>query len=609
MSSPSAFLGVENSILGRRWVPRLDTAGEARALAISQMHGVSDVVARVLAGRGVAAAEAQAHLNPTLRALMPEPLALRDMAAAASRLADALAGGETFAIFGDYDVDGACSAALLATFARDAGAPAPLIHIPDRILEGYGPNVGAIRDLHSRGARLMVAVDCGSTSFEALAEAQALGMETIVLDHHQVGDELPLGLIVNPNRQDDTSGAGALCAAGVVLLALAATARELRRRGHWSAARPEPDLLESLDLVALATVADVAPLIGLNRAFVTKGLQVMRQRRRVGLAALMDAARLEGPPRPYDLGFLLGPRINAGGRIGDAALGARLLTSGDRGAAQKISEQLERLNTERRRLEEVALAQAIVAAERELDRGGGASCLLLGHSEWLPGLVGLLASRLKEKFNVPSLAFAFNDENDSSSDGALSLATGSGRSVAGVDLGRAVRRAVVEKIAVKGGGHMMAAGVTVARDRLPELRDFLDAELKPQLAARGAANLLRIDAAMTARGAGTPLVDALERAGPYGQGAAEPIFVFGDHLADYVAPVGAGHLKLRLRAGDGATLEAICFRAAGTPLGAALEKNRGEKFHFAARLTKSAYRGLTKVTAQLVDAAPSRSAP
>jgi single-stranded-DNA-specific exonuclease len=620
MSLPNddAFLGVEHSISGRRWVARLDRAGEAQALAISQAHGIADVVARVLAGRGVGADNAPAYLNPTLRDLLPEPFSLRDMEPAATRLAAAIVQGERFAIFGDYDVDGACSAALLATFAARAGAPAPLIHIPDRIREGYGPNVEAVRDLFSRGARLMVAVDCGSTSFEALAEAQALGLETIVLDHHQIGDELPAGLVVNPNRQDDLSGAGALCAAGVVFLAIVATARELRRRGHWSSSRPEPDLLEALDLVALATVADVAPLVGLNRAFVTKGLAVMRQRRRVGLAALMDTAQLGGPPRPYDLGFLLGPRINAGGRIGDAALGARLLTMEDAAAAREIAAELNRLNAERRRLEEIALEEAVVAAERALDLGRSSSCLVLGDSAWRPGLVGLLASRLKDRFNIPSFVIAFNEESNSpstlascsssclSSSGPL-LATGSGRSIPGVDLGRAVRGAVAEKIAAKGGGHAMAAGVTIEQNRLDEFRDFMNAALKAQVEARREEHLLRIDAALTARGAVGDLVDALEQAGPYGQGAQEPVFAFAEHGVDYVSEVGAGHIRLRLRSGDGAALDAICFRAAGTTLGDAIAQARGERFHFAARLAKSAYRGVAKVEAQVVDLASSRN--
>ena len=321
-ATSDAFLGVERSLTGRRWQARLDRAGEARAEAMAQAHGFDDVLARVLAGRGVTSDTALAWLDPTLRDLMPDPSTLVDMDAATDRLVAAIERSEQIAIFGDYDVDGACSSALLAQFLTAAGVPPPFIHIPDRILEGYGPNIEAIRDLAARGARVLVTVDCGTTSHEALAEAKALGMDPIVFDHHQAPEILPDALVVNPNRQDDLSGQGALCAAGVVFMALAALNRELRRRGHWNTARPAPDVLASLDLVALATVADVAALTGLNRAFVVKGMAVMRGRGRVGLNALMDAARMDGQPRPYHLGFLLGPRINAGGRIGDAGLGA-----------------------------------------------------------------------------------------------------------------------------------------------------------------------------------------------------------------------------------------------------------------------------------------------
>ncbi|MGA8172859.1 MAG: DHH family phosphoesterase, partial [Methylocystis sp.] len=388
-----AFLGVESSLLGRRWLARLDGAGEARAAAIAQAHGLDGVLARVLAGRGVEASGALAYLNPTLREMMPDPSTLRDMDRAVARFVEAIEAGEQIAIFGDYDVDGACSAALLAQFLTTAGAPPPLIHIPDRILEGYGPNITAVRELAARGTRLLATVDCGTTSIEALEEARALGLETIVLDHHQAPEILPPCIVVNPNRQDDLSGQGRLCAAGVVFLLLVALNRELRRRGHWTSARPEPDLLAGLDVVALATVADVASLTGLNRALVVKGLAVARNRGRVGLNALMDTARMDGPPRPYHLGFVLGPRINAGGRIGDAALGARLLMLDDPTEAVRIARELDRLNTERQALEKLTLELAEAAAEQELRRSNGLSCLVIGSEDWHPGVVGLIASR------------------------------------------------------------------------------------------------------------------------------------------------------------------------------------------------------------------------
>ncbi|PPD02347.1 MAG: single-stranded-DNA-specific exonuclease RecJ, partial [Methylocystis sp.] len=414
-----AFLGVERSVLGRRWRGRLDARGEAQALALTQAHGIDDFLARVIAGRGVTVADAAGYLDPKLRDLLPDPSSLRDMDAATSRLAHAIERSEQIAIFGDYDVDGACSSALLIDFWRAAGAPEPLLHIPDRIIEGYGPNVEAIRDLAARGATLLVTVDCGTSSHEAFAAASALGVDVIVLDHHQAPEILPDALVVNPNRLDDLSGQGALCAAGVVFLVLVGLSRTLRARGWWSDDRPEPDLLAALDLVALATVADVSPLARLNRALVAKGLMVMGARSRPGLAALMDAARLDGPPRAYHLGFALGPRINAGGRIGDAGLGARLLTLADGMEARRIALELDRLNGERQVVERMILEQAVAEAEAQLAGSNRLSCLVVHGQDWHPGVVGLIASRLKERFNTPAFVIAFNGE----------YGTGSGRSL------------------------------------------------------------------------------------------------------------------------------------------------------------------------------------
>ncbi len=593
----AAFLGVENSLTGRRWTARLDRAGEARAEAIAQAHGLGDVVSRVLAGRGVAVEAAAAFLNPTLRELMPDPLTLRDMDLAVERLEAAIEAGEQVAIFGDYDVDGACSAALLAQFLTAAGAPAPLIHIPDRILEGYGPNVEAVRDLFARGARLLVTVDCGTTSFEALEEARRLGMDAIVLDHHLAPEILPTAIVVNPNRLDDLSGQGRLCAAGVVFLALVALNRILRRRTHWNAARPEPDLLAGLDLVALATVADVAALAGLNRAFVVKGLAVMRGRERVGLSALMDAARMDGPPRPYHLGFMLGPRINAGGRIGDAALGARLLTLGDPVQAARVAAELDRLNGERQALEKATLELAEAVAEEELRQCDALSCLVLGDENWHPGVLGLISSKLKDKFNYPCFCIAFNGN----------IGTGSGRSLSGVNLGGAVRKAVEAGIVIKGGGHAMAAGVTLSRDRLEEFRAFMNETLLAEVEAGRRDDALRVDAALTARGATKELVQRVEMAGPFGQGNAEPLFALPSHRIGFAKVVGESHVRVRLEAGDGAGLDAISFRALGAPLGQALLGGRGETFHIAVRLSLRAFRGVEKLDAQIVDmAVPSR---
>jgi single-stranded-DNA-specific exonuclease len=575
------FLDVERSALGRPWRDRLDVEGQGRAQAIAQQHGLPDILARVLAGRGVAPAEARAYLDPTLRALMPDPSTLVDMEAAATRLADAVARGETVAIFGDYDVDGACSAALLAGFLEKCGAPF-IIHIPDRITEGYGPNVEAIRALAGEGATLLVTVDCGVSSHEPMAEARRLGLDAIVLDHHQAPETLPEAIVVNPNRQDDLSGLGQLCAAGVVLMALVATTRTLRRRGWFNPENPAPDLLEGLDLVALATVADVAPLTGLNRAFVAKGLALMRARGRPGLRALFDAARADGPPRPYHLGFLIGPRINAGGRIGDAALGARLLLMRDETQAAAIAAELDRLNRERQAIE----AETVAVAEAE-------ALASLAGEDWHPGVVGLVASRLKEKFQRPAFAIAFPGP----------IGTGSGRSIAGVDLGRAVRAAVEAGLLVKGGGHAMAAGVTIERARLGDFRAFLEDKLGAAVERARADAALLIDAALTAGGARPELIAALDKAGPYGSANPEPVFAFPAHRILDAAVVGGAHVRFRAAAGDNARLDGIAFRAAGAPLGDLLLQGRGESLHLAGQLALDHYGGRERVQFRLLDAA------
>lgn len=592
--APRAFLGVERSVLGRPWRARLDVAGEALALTLAQSHGLDDMLARVLAGRGVSVAEAARYLDPTLRALMPDPSTLRDMDAAIDRLIRAIETGEQIAVFGDYDVDGACSAALLMDYWRAAATPEPLLHIPDRIFEGYGPNSEAIRNLAGHGATLLVTVDCGTTSHEPFAVARSLGVDVIVLDHHQAPEHLPDAILVNPNRQDDLSGQGGLCAAGVVFLALAGLSRALRTRGWWSKDRPEPDLLSALDLVALATVADVAPLAGLNRAFVTKGLSVMRNRSRTGLAALMDAARMDGPPRAFHLGFALGPRINAGGRIGDAGLGARLLTLSDPVEANRIATQLDRLNADRQAIEQQVLEAAIAEAELQFAKTNRLSCLVVEGSDWHPGVVGIVASRLKEKFNLPSFAIAFNGEKGS----------GSGRSLSGVDLGKAVRKAVDLGLAVKGGGHAMAAGVTVLRDRVDALREFLNDALADPVEAARDADALVIDAALTGRGVNLELLRRVEKAGPFGQGNPEPVFALPEQRIADAAVVGGKHVRARLRSGDGASVDAIAFRAVGSPLGDALLSGRGERFHIAARIGANLFRGVERVETRIADAAP-----
>ena len=588
------FLGVEKSVLGKPWRDRLDSEGHARALAIAQSHGHSDLLARVIAARGIGADDCAAFLDPTIRALMPDPDCLQDMQAAVDRLVSAVEKAETIAIFGDYDVDGACAAALLAGFLGACGSPF-VIHIPDRIFEGYGPNVEAIRALAGQGARLLVTVDCGTTSLAPIEEANALGLDTLVIDHHQAPERLPKALaIVNPNRQDDLSGLGHLCATGVVYMVLVGLARALRRRGFWSASRPAPDLLAGLDLVALATIADVVPLTGLNRAFVAKGLAVMRARGRPGLAALLDAAGAGGPPSPYHLGFLAGPRINAGGRIGDAALGAKLLLVEDPAEAGRIAAELDRLNRERQAIEVATVAEAEAEALASLGLAEEGAVVVTAGETWHPGVVGLVAARLKERFQRPAFAIAF----------AGATGTGSGRSIAGVDLGRVVRGAVAAGLLAKGGGHAMAAGITLDRARLGDLRAYLEAELAEPVARARQGAALFVDAALTAAGARPELVAALARAGPFGAANPEPVFVFPGHRLVDVAQVGAGHIRVRAAAGDGARIAAIAFRAAAGPLGQALMARRGGgPIHLAGSLSIDRWGGNERVQLRLVDAA------
>ncbi len=403
---PRAFLGVERSAGDQRWVSRLDQAAQNRALAIAQIHGIPDLVARVLAGRGVTLDDAPAFLDPTIRSLMPDPYTLTDCEKAVLRLADAIARQEKVAIFGDYDVDGASSSALLYRFLRHFGVEAE-IYIPDRIFEGYGPNPTAIRQLIANGAGLIVTVDCGSTSHDALAAAREEGCDVVVIDHHQLGHELPPCLaLVNPNREDDLSGQGHLCAAGVVFLVLVAAARHMRQIGDPRA--KSLDLLAWLDIVALATVCDVVPLKGLNRAYVVKGLLAARHMGNAGLAALFRKAGLGGPVTPYHFGFLIGPRINAGGRIGDAALGSRLLTIEDPIEAEEIAGRLDDLNRERQAMEAAMLAEAEAEVLAEYGTGEGANVIVTARDKWHPGIVGLIAARLKEKFKRPAFAIAFD---------------------------------------------------------------------------------------------------------------------------------------------------------------------------------------------------------
>ena len=589
------FLGVESSATGHAWRDRLNERGKALAAAMMQRHGLPDLLARIIAGRGIELDEVEAFLDPSIRRMMPDPHVLTDMAAAAERIAEAVARREQIAIFGDYDVDGATATALLTRFLRLGGSE-PLIHIPDRIFEGYGPNVEAIRSLAQRGATLLITVDCGTTSHEPLAEAAKLGLDTIVIDHHQADERLPGAVaVVNPNRLDDLSRLGHLAAVGLVFMTLVAVNRALRARGFWTEQRPEPDLLGLLNIVALGTVADVVPLRGLNRAFVAKGLIAMRRREHPGLTALSDVARLTGPPEPWHLGFMLGPRINAGGRIGRADLGARLLIEDDPTECARIAAELDRLNRERQVIEQATLAQAEAEATAALGHADNAAVIVTAAEGWHPGVVGLVAARLKERHGRPAFAVALEPGD---------FGTGSGRSIAGVDLGRAVRHAVADGLLVKGGGHAMAAGITVRKDALAAFRAFLDSTLGPSVAAARRDEALLIDGAVAAAGAGFELYDLISRAGPFGAGNSEPILAFPAHTIAYAEDRGQSHIQVRIKAGEGTPLPAVAFRAAGEKLGDALLAARGRRMHVAGTLALDRWQGTERAQLRIIDIAP-----
>lgn len=595
-SDERLFLGVRSSARGMAWRHRLSERQEAVALAIAQGSGISEIVARILAARGVTAEAAARFLDPTVRDLLPDPASLTDMAKAGARLADAVERRERVAIFGDYDVDGACASALLKRFLSHYRVDAE-IYIPDRIFEGYGPNPEAMRDLAGRGARLIVTVDCGTNSAAAIEAARQAGAEVVVLDHHQLGGALPEAAlaVVNPNREDDLSGQGHLCAAGVTFLALVQTARELRARGRSDG----PDLLGYLDLVALATVADVVPLTGVNRAFVVKGLMAIRRMENAGLAALTRVSRIGEPVNTFHLSFLIGPRINAGGRIGDAALGSRLLATDDPVEAGRIAETLDRLNQERQAMEHEMLAEARAEADHELAVGDGPAVIVTASDKWHPGIVGLIASRLKDHARRPAFAIAFNPNG---------VGTGSGRSVTGFDLGRLVRAAAAEGLIVKGGGHAMAAGVTVERGKLGSLRAFFEERAGSDVTRLRNEEVLEVDAALSAEGATLALLDALETAGPYGAGHPAPVLALPRHRLVDVRFVGAGHMRAELQSASGGRLQAMAFRAENTDVGTFLIKNRGATIHVAGSLSSNYWNGSRGAQFRLIDVALADSA-
>ncbi len=579
------MLGVSRSFSGRRWVlGEIDEEG-ARTLALK--HGLPGVLARLLLGRGISADAVADYLNPTIKRLLPEPLTLADMDKAVARMLTALAGGEGIAVFGDYDVDGSCSAALLYDFLSAVGAP-PRLYIPDRMTEGYGPSARALLRLKEEGAGLVVTVDCGAGAVEALAAAREAGLDVIVLDHHAVESLPPAFAHVNPNRIGDASGLGHLCAAGIVFLFLVALNRALREGGRHAGA--EPDLRDYLDLVGLATVCDVVPLTGVNRAFVQAGLARLSKSDRPGLAALTRIAGVAPPFTPYHLGFVFGPRINAGGRVGRCGLGADLLTATDATTAEEFAAALDTHNRERRVIEQIILDEAMAQAATQ----DNWPFLFLAGEGWHPGVVGIVAGRLKERFGKPAFVAGFEG----------GLGRGSARSVAGFDVGAAIRSAREAGTLEAGGGHAMSAGFSLHHEQTEPFRAFLAELFAKTGESLTGVETLTLDGVVSPAGATTSLVQDIARAGPFGAGNPEPVLVVPDVQVAFADIVGKDHVRLRLVGGDGGRLDAIAFRTADTDLGRALLDARGKRIHAVGRLRAEEWNGRQRVQLQVDDAAP-----
>lgn len=576
------FLGVEESITGRRWAG-IGISQDALALAMAQQTGLPDPICRILVRQGVSPGEAQSYLDPNLRDMMPDPSTLMDMDRAVERFVLALDRQESIAVLADYDVDGASSAALLIWWLRAVGQETGL-YIPDRIEEGFGPNSAAMAQLAAQHS-LIICVDCGTSAHDAIAAAD--GADVIVIDHHAGEETLPPAhSVVNPNRQDEVSELVYLCAAGIVFMFLVAVNRALRPRRVTL-----PDLFEMLDLVALATVADVSPLISLNRALVRRGLDVMKHRRRPGLRALADVGRMDSAPNSYHLGFILGPRINAGGRIGDQYLGARLLAADDMADAERIAGELDSLNDQRKIMVETVIEDALSSAQSS---GVDAPLVWAASREWHPGVVGLAASRLSEETNRPAIVIGIGDQTGK----------GSARSIAGVDIGAAILRCKREGLLVSGGGHKMAAGLEVQIDKIGAAMERLTTILAHSPAEMARSPGLRIDGAIQPGGISVELIESMEKAGPFGAGCPSPCFVLPNQRVSYSRRVGTTHLQLDLAGEAGDRIKAIAFRAFESELGGFLENSRSSLVHIAGRLQADHFRGNVTAKVAVTDAAP-----
>lgn len=592
--SGAAFLGVARSLSGRAWRWRPADPDLVRRHQLSL--GLSEPLARALAARGVAAEMGETYLKPTLRALFPDPATFQDMERAAEILVDALETGRPTVVFSDYDVDGATSAALLIRWFRAMGRELP-IYIPDRMTEGYGPSPAAFRRLKADGAELVVTLDCGAAARDAIACAAEIGLDLVVVDHHLMRDEIPsVAALVNPNRPDCTSGQGMLAAAGVTFVLLQALNREAARRGLFTDERPRPDLIQWLDLAALGAVCDVTQLVGFNRALTAQGLRIMSNWRNPGLKALAEVAKAQGPATTFHAGFLLGPRINAGGRIGRSDLGARLLATDDPAEARALAEELDALNAERKHVEREVLEAAVRQVEQESNRADD-PVLLVAADGWHPGVIGIVAGRLRERFRRPAIVVGL--------DRAADVGKGSGRSQPGVNLGRAVQAAFDEGLLLSGGGHAMAAGLSVRPDRLPELREFLCERLAEETAAAVEADALEVDALVTAAGAERALLADFQRLAPFGPGNPEPLFAAADVRIERPMALRGGHVRVTLRDGSGGRLKAVAWRVEDTEVGRRL-LNEGGAVHVVGKLKADDWNGREGVELEIEDVADPR---
>ncbi len=583
------YLGVSHSVSGRRWALR--TYDDRTALAMGQAHGLPDVVARVLAARDVGIGDVSRFLNPRLSDSLPDPGHLRDMAPAVGRLARAVVGRETVGIFGDYDVDGATATALLTRYFRALGMTVHH-HVPDRLLEGYGPNPEALIRLARAGSGLVVTVDCGATAHEALEAARAEGVEVVVVDHHAGIERLPPALaVVNPNRLDETTPHRQLAAVGVAFMVAVALNRRLRENG-WFARNPEPNLLQWLDLVALGTVCDVVSLTGVNRALVVQGLKILAGRSNPGIKALADVAGVRERPTAYHLGFVLGPRINAGGRVGEADLGVRLLTTENPDEAVRIAKRLDDLNRDRQAIETDVLNASLMGIE-STDGADGAPIILSSGRDWHPGVIGIVASRLKERFNRPACVISFDGEEG----------VGSGRSIPGVDLGAMILAARQAGLLIRGGGHAMAAGFALEERNLEDFRRFLIERVAARIAEDDLKPVLKLDGALSIGGISESLVSTLEQVGPFGSGNAEPRFALSGVRVGWAGVVGEKHVKCVLVDAAGGRVDGIAFRALDTDLGSLLLKSGGVPIHVAGRARINTWRDSRTPQFQIDDAA------